>query len=121
MTIISKFQSTGYIKKLKDRFSDSRKILSFLDRIGQKYLEDFYESTPKDTGTTASSWGYEVREAKGVYELVFTNNNISDGIPIVFLIKYGHVSGNRLILGNDFITPILEKIKIEIRKEVDLL
>ncbi len=94
-----------------------------LEKWGQAGVDALASATPKDTGETASSWGYEVRKFFNHATITWTNSNIVDGIPVVILIQYGHgLKGGGFVQGRDFINPallpIFENIADSVWKEV---
>ncbi len=94
-----------------------------LHKWGQAGVNALAAATPKDTGETAASWGYEVRKFFNHATITWTNSNIVDGIPVVILIQYGHgVKGGGYVQGKDFINPallpIFEDIADSVWKEV---
>lgn len=99
-------------------------IMKALAKYGQEGVWALKRATPQDTGLTASEWSYEVvQEHKKVYSIIWTNNNVHSGIPVVILLQYGH--GTRTggyIQGRDFInpaiTPIFDRIANDVWKVV---
>lgn len=76
-------------------------------RIGVQMLKD---ATPKDTGKTADSWVYYIGNKT---DLKFENTNGK----IVLYLTLGYHLGDTWVEGNDFVTPIIDSIADEIRKE----
>ena len=114
---------------------DFKKTTSFLKRIQKldlesllrKYAEEGVEAlssaTPKRTGKTAASWSYDIVKKKDRITIYWTNDNMSDGVPIAVIIEYGHatqsgayVSGRHYI--SPAIRPIFDKIAEAAWKEV---
>ena len=98
-------------------------ITDILNRYGQEGVKALKAATPKDTGDTASKWGYEITTGKNKHSITWTNDSINDGIPIVILIQYGHGTKNGgYVSGVDFINPaiqgVMNKIADSIWKEV---
>ena len=86
-------------------------IWQILERYGEEGVNILASNTPIDTGTTADSWGYEIRQTKNKYYIYWTNDNIEDGIPIVILLQYGHATRNGgYVSGIDFINPSMAKV-----------
>jgi len=111
-------KTTKYLQSLNPHY-----IYNRLDKYGQIGVERLREATPKDTGLTANSWSYKVRVYEDGAELVFTNENRKNGIPIAVLIQYGHGMPNGgYVSGIDYINPALkpvfEAIKDHIWREV---
>ena len=101
-------------------------IQAILEKYGQEGVSALSAATPKDTGFTSQSWGYKITANKDRYNLIWTNSNESEGIPIVVLIQYGHgTASGAFVEGRDFINPairpILDRIAEELSKEVTKL
>lgn len=82
-----------------------------LDKFGQRGVEALRASTPTDTGKTAASWYYEVKQGDGFTSITFNNSNINDGVPIAIILQYGH--GTRTggwVQGRDYINPAIQPI-----------
>lgn len=105
---------------VKGDWSKTKKFLGFairgdflkdLDRYGREGVEALRMATPKDTGKTADSWDYEIHKSRGKVEVVWTNSNIAEYIPVALLIQYGHATGNgAYIEGIDYINPAIKPI-----------
>ena len=105
-------QNSGSFKNTKNIIEriNTKALKSRLEYFGKKGVELLAAATPKDTGTTAASWGYEIVEENGVISLYWTNSSMIGNTPIVILIRYGHATRNGgYVVPNDFITPIVEK------------
>lgn len=93
-------------------------IRSILTKYAQKGVQALQQSTPKNTGKTAASWGYEIEESKGSYSIVWTNSNINNGVSIALILQYGHGTGTGgYVSGIDYINPALKPIFDEIADE----
>lgn len=79
-----------------------------LHRIGASGVNALANSTPKDSGITASSWYYEIEGN----DVVFKNSgHPHTRIPVALLIQYGH--GTRTggyVPPIDYINPALRSI-----------
>lgn len=94
-------------------------IPTILEKYGRMGVEALSAATPRDTGLTADSWYYEVRESKDRYELVFLNSNINKGVPIAIILQYGHGTRNGgYVQGRDYINPALQPIFDELAEKV---
>lgn len=83
-----------------------------LDGLGKAGVEALSSVTPRKTGKTAASWGYEITRTKQYTMISWTNSSTTpSGIPIVILLKYGHGTRNGgYVEGKDFITPAIKPI-----------
>ena len=106
-------KTTNFMKRLKQR-----KYLSFLDKYGQRGVDALSSATPVDTGKTANSWSYEIRNNNKKVSIVFKNSNIVNGVPIAIILQYGHGTRNGgWVEGRDYINPAIQPIFDEIVKE----
>lgn len=120
-----KLKASGSFYKTQLFFNNARKkdFIQILEKYGQEGVEALKAATPKDTGKTSDSWGYEVTSKLGGAVLTFTNSNIVDGVPIAIILQYGHGTGyGTYVQGRDYINPaiqpIFDKIAEDAWKEV---
>ena len=120
------------IVKQKGDFSKTEKFLNSISkklyyRNLQKYAEQgvaaLASATPIDSGETANSWGYEIRQTKNSVSIYWTNSNVNKGVPIAVIIQYGHGTRNGgYVQGRDYINPairpVFDKIAENVWKEV---
>jgi hypothetical protein len=104
------------------RLAGSR-ISEILHRYGPEGVAALSAATPVETGETAHSWTYEVRQSKGSYEIVWKNTHVVNGANIALLIQYGHGTGTGgYVPGRDYINPamkpVFDKILAEVRRVV---
>jgi hypothetical protein len=97
-----------------------------LDKWGREGVAALSSATPRNTGTTAESWEYNVKKFLNYAKITWSNTNLNDGIPIAILIQYGHGTKNgAYVEGVDFINPamrpIFEQLADSIWKEVTRL
>lgn len=118
-----RFRSKGNFKQTESRL---KKLLhldfeSALHKYGEMGVQALSAATPKDTGKSAESWGYKIVKWKdGNYSLFWTNSNAPYGIPVVFLIQYGHGTKNGgYVQPNDFINPALKPVFDKIMKHIE--
>ena len=118
--------------KQKGDFSKTEKFLNSISkkqyyRNLQKYavqgVAALASATPIDSGTTANSWDYEIRQTKNSVSIYWTNSNVNKGVPIAVIIQYGHGTRNGgYVQGRDYINPamrpIFDKIAENVWKEV---
>ena len=106
-------KTTNFMKRLKQR-----KYLSSLDKYGQRGVDALSSATPVDTGKTANSWFYEIRNNGKKVSIIFKNSNIVNGVPIAIILQYGHGTRNGgWVEGRDYINPAIQPIFDEIVKE----
>lgn len=111
-----RIKKKGELKKTK-KFLSIMKRNTFIKEIVNRYAEEglaaLQKATPKDTGTTAANWSYEIQSTRGRTKLIYKNDRMAgDGkTPLVILIQYGHGTRNGgYVEGIDFINPALKPI-----------
>ena len=118
------FKISGDFSKTESFLRRKYNIKSILDRYGSLGVQALKTNTPLDTGETAEAWKYEIIKDNRGYKLIWTNDHIVNGIPVVILLQYGHgTTGGTFVEGRDFINPamkpIFEKISEELWKEIN--
>lgn len=104
---------TRYLKKA----SKVSKV-SDLHRYGQAGVKALTSATPVDSGKTAGSWYYEIKETDKSIKISFYNTNIQNGVPIAIIIQYGHATrSGGWIQGRDYINPAIQPIFDRITKD----
>lgn len=111
----------------KGNFPKTGRFLNFLinwdfrhnlEKYAKLGVEALSSATPKDTGKTANSWGYEIVKESGKYTIYWTNSNINQGVPIAVIIEYGHGTGTGgYVQGRDYINPAIRPIFDKIAKD----
>ena len=109
---------TNFLEKMKRMFD-----VSMLDKYGREGVAALSAATPVDSGKTASSWTYEIKDIKDGVALTFNNTNIQNGVSIAIILQYGHGTRNGgWVEGRDYINPaiqpVFDKIVNEAWKEV---
>ena len=85
--------------------------LSGLDKYGAEGVRALASATPRDTGTTAGSWYYEISQRDGIASISFCNSNIQNGVPIAIILQYGHGTRNGgWVQGRDYINPAIQPV-----------
>ncbi len=96
------------------RFMLKVKQVSFkdvLNKYGAIGVTALAAATPKDTGATANSWKYTIKEGGGQSRIIWTNSNVVDGAVIAVLLQYGHGTKNGgYVQGQDYINPAIKPI-----------
>lgn len=124
MSLIS-FKHRGDFSKT-ERFLNKikgREYLNILEKYGQLGVEALSESTPVDSGKTASSWIYEIERSSSSTTISWLNTNVNQGVNIAIILQYGHGTGTGgYVVGIDYVNPamkpVFEKIAEEAWKEV---
>lgn len=88
-----------------------------LQKYGEAGVRALMAATPVDTGLTASSWYYQIREDSSGVSIEWLNSNVKRGIVIAILIQNGHASkSGNWVPGHDYINPAIQPIFDEISK-----
>ncbi len=100
-----------------------RDYKKLLDKYGALGVDALKAATPIDTGLTFDSWRYQIEEDNTKIELKWLNDNVQNGVPIAIILHYGHATATGgYVQGYDYITsaiqPVIDKLLIDIRKEV---
>lgn len=116
-----KFVHKGSFKNTEKLFENAKKsnYKILLHRFGQMGVDVLAQSTPVDTGKTASSWSYEIVENKGSISIIWSNNNVVNGYAnIAVLLQYGHGTRNGgYVQGRDYINPAMQPLFDKIANE----
>lgn len=108
-----KFEVSGGFTKT-ERFLNRmkrREYLNVLDEFGRDGVQALRNATPVDSGATAEAWDYEIKRTRNYTEIVWTNSNINDGVPIAVILQYGHGTGTGgYVQGRDYINPAIRPI-----------
>lgn len=107
------FRHKGDFSKTEKFFNALLKLdyINVLERYGKAGVSALASATPKDDGTTASSWNYEITNNRKEMSIVFTNSNINNGVNIAIILQYGHGTRNGgYVAGRDYINPAIQPI-----------
>ena len=122
------FRQKGDFSKLTRFLEKAKNVVKIgdLDRYGKEGVAALASATPKETGLTASSWYYEIKQGKESVSISFHNSNIQNGVPIAIILLYGHGTRNGgWVQGRDYINPaiqpLFDKIANDAWKEVTKL
>lgn len=107
------FEASGGFTKT-ERFLNRmkrREYLNVLDEFGRDGVQALRNATPVDSGATAEAWDYEIKRTRNYTEIVWTNSNINDGVPIAVILQYGHGTGTGgYVQGRDYINPAIRPV-----------
>lgn len=93
--------------------------IQILHRYGEEGVRALSLATPKDTGETASSWYYQIKEDKTSTTIEWLNRHVEDGVPIAVILQYGHgTNGGGYVEGIDYINPAMRPLFEEIASSV---
>ncbi len=117
ITIESKGSFSNTESFLKTMSGDS--IYAQLENYAQQGVFALSDATPKDTGNTSEGWSYAIdREGKAT-TISWSNDRMTEGVPVVILLQYGHATGTGgFVQGKDFINPAIMPIFDDIADNV---
>lgn len=105
-------KTEGFFKRAK-----SRAYLKDLNRFGELGVKALSSATPRKTGTTASSWGYQIEQTSDCTKIIWTNSNIQNGVNIAVVLDVGHgTEDGYWIEGRHYIDPAMQPVFDEIAK-----
>lgn len=120
--MIVTFNHEGGFKKtigrlLEIRDSNSNKALNRAGSVGVKNLQHY---TPKDTGETAVSWDYNIKQSMSGPVLNFYNNAHPElRVNIALLIQLGHGTGTGgYVSPVEYMRPAMEKTIRETKDDI---
>lgn len=119
INVVSKGGKTKGLMSILDKYS-SAKLKPTFESVGKVGLQQLVDDTPVRSGKTANSWTMDITATGDKLDLIYSNSNtISDGTPLVILIKQGHGTRNGgYVPPNDFITPIVDKTAKELSRKI---
>lgn len=91
--------------------ASSSKYEQILRQYGETGVQLLAANTPRRSGKTASSWGYEIHRDGDRTSIHWTNSNVNKHVNIAVIIQTGH--GTRTggyVEGIDYINPALEPV-----------
>ena len=119
------FRQRGDLSRTRKFLNSVKNVIKFhsIESYAEEGLAALRESTPYDTGNTASSWYYEIERSHGSVNIVYKNSNIQNGISIAIILQYGHGTGTGgYVEGRDYINPavrpVFDKLAEDIWEEV---
>lgn len=110
------FKHKGDFSKLTRYLERAKKVVHIdFNKYGKAGVTALNTTTPVDTGLTASSWYYDIKNENGKTTISFNNSNIQNGVPIAIILQYGHGTRNGgWVEGRDYINPAIQPIFDEI-------
>ncbi|TKW74419.1 MAG: HK97 gp10 family phage protein [Staphylococcus hominis] len=107
------FNLSGSDRKLRRVLEDIAKKnpSGILAKYGQMGVDALAASTPSDTGKTAASWEYDVKQTSSGYKIEFRNTNINKNVNIALILQLGHGTGTGgYVRGIDYINPAMQPV-----------
>lgn len=113
--------SSGSFKKTQSFLDGLSRgaIFDGLERFAQMGVDALANATPRESGETAQSWGYEILRGKSSVRIEWYNTHVNQGSNIAILIQYGHGTGTGgYVAGRDYINPAIKPIFDQIINDV---
>ena len=109
------FNTTGSFKNTEKLLKGLQDINSIIRRTlqaeAQRGVTALARATPKNSGLAASSWGYKIVQNGRRVSIVWMNNDVENGFPVVIMLQYGYATGTGgYVQGRDFINPVMRPI-----------
>ncbi len=114
------FRQKGDFSKLTRYLERAKEVVKLgdLDKYGREGVAALASATPVDSGKTASSWSYGIKNKNGSVTISFYNSNIQNGVLIAIILQYGHGARNGAwVQGRDYINPAIQPIFDKIANE----
>lgn len=88
-----------------------KRYLNRLDELAEMGVQALSSATPVDSGKTASSWYYTIKEEAGQTTIEWLNRNVNQHVNIAVILQYGHGTGTGgYVQGRDYINPAMRPI-----------
>jgi hypothetical protein len=108
------FESRGDLSKTDSFLKKMLKINSVfatLEGIAKEGVTALANATPRDSGQTAASWGYEITQTGDSYAINWTNSHMAGRTSVAIILQYGHGTGTGgYVQGRDYINPAIQPI-----------
>lgn len=100
------------VREWLNRIAQDDLTVQTMEAMGQAGVESLAEHTPKDTGQTAASWGYDLKVGRNESELSWYNTahpHVSGNIARMIYTGHGTGTGG-YVPPRDYITPAMTPI-----------
>ena len=107
------FKQTGDFSKTQQAFKKMQDATKkgILNKYGQMGVAALASATPIESGRTASSWTYEIKNSSSGSSITFSNTNVNKGVNIAIILQYGHGTGTGgWVSGRDYINPAMRPV-----------
>lgn len=86
-------------------------IMEILNKYAEIGVTALASATPRDSGETASSWGYEIEQDASGYTIYWTNDNFNQSFNVAINLQKGHGTGTGgYVSPTDYINPAMTTI-----------
>lgn len=110
---MANIESKGSFKNIERLISNitSGNYMKKAEAMGEVGVMALATATPKNSGKTSESWGYEVLKNQNGTTVYWTNSNINKGVNIAVILETGHGTGTGgYVPGVDYINPTIQPI-----------
>lgn len=107
------FSSKGSFKNTEQFLAKMSRgdLFRALGKYGDIGVQALSAATPIDSGETASSWSYEIKNSGRSWSISWVNNHRAGGTSVAIMLQYGHGTGTGgYVQGRDFINPAMKPI-----------
>ena len=115
-----KYTSKGDFKKTI-KFLTRLENLDFtaiLGKYAERGVSALSAATPKEDGSTAASWGYEIVNEGSRVVIYWTNTDQNKGVYIAVILQFGHGTGTGgYVAPRDYINPAIRPVFDQIAEE----
>lgn len=103
----------GNFNKTKNFLKKASKIDfdGLLEQYAEQGVEALASATPKRSGKTAASWGYEIERSPGSISIYWTNSNTNQNVSVAVILDSGHGTGwGGYVTGKHYISPAIQPV-----------
>lgn len=98
-------------EKFLEEAGNGSHVSKVLQGCGLMGVNALASASPKDSGLTAASWGYDIETSNAGVKITWTNSNENQGVNIALIYQYGHGTGTGgYVQGSDYINPAIKPV-----------
>ena len=115
-----KYTSKGDFKKTIKFLTrlENLDFASILGKYAERGVSALSAATPKEDGSTAASWGYEIVNEGSRVVIYWTNTDQNKGVYIAVILQFGHGTGTGgYVAPRDYINPAIRPVFDQIAEE----
>jgi hypothetical protein len=115
------FKQKGDFNKTEKFFKGvvTSNYMHIFEKYARQGVNALAAATPVDSGETANSWNFQIKNYAGGASITWTNSHVVDGVPIAIILQYGHATRNGgYVQGRDYINPVMQPIFDNIAKDL---
>ena len=115
-----KYTSKGDFKKTIKFLTrlENLDFASILGKYAERGVSALSAATPKEDGSPAASWGYEIVNEGSRVVIYWTNTDQNKGVYIAVILQFGHGTGTGgYVAPRDYINPAIRPVFDQIAEE----